>query len=286
MPRAFVAGLIEAAGRAEAGFVDGVCDAFGFWCGARGLFRLICGWAEGVFEAGYALGLGVLAGGDAQDAAESAEDGEATYAGGSGEVSEASAFGGVLGEVFCGGGNDGGLRVGTRSGEVGLAALAGAKASLLGCGGTGEESDVLARGPTAGATGAAVDFRRFDGIEELAVGAGVAGEDLLPLAAGEQAGDSGLGIRDGDGLRWFGAALVGHGVGSHIQYHAARGLAGHSAMFMDICRGYFWMSAGAAKERSSWTAARMAKRTVHSDQARVSFHVAKKKVKKIIAVAA
>ena len=41
-----------------------------------------------------------------------------------------------------------------------------------------------------------------------------------------------------------------------------------------------------ANERSSWTAARMAKRTLHSDQARVSFQVAKKKVKTIMAVAA
>ena len=89
------------------------------------------GGAEGVFEAGDALGLGELAGADAEDAAESAQEGEAADAGGLGEVGEAGAFGGVLGEVVGGGGDDGGLRVGARDGEVGLAALAGAVAGAV-----------------------------------------------------------------------------------------------------------------------------------------------------------
>jgi hypothetical protein len=56
------------------------------------------------------------------------------------------------------------------------------------------QGDVLARGTAAGATGAAVDFGGFDGVEKLAVGAGVAGEDLLSLATGEEAGDGECGV--------------------------------------------------------------------------------------------
>jgi len=95
-------------------------------CGARGLR------AESFFEAGHALGFGELAGADAEDAFEAAKDGEAADAGGFGEVSEAGAFGGVLGEVLGGSGDDGGLGVGTRGGEVGFAAQAGAEAGGFG----------------------------------------------------------------------------------------------------------------------------------------------------------
>ena len=148
----------------------------------------VCGGAEGVLEAGDALGLGEFAGGDAEDAAESAQDGEAADAGSFGEIGQAGALGGMLGEVFRGSGDDGGLGIGARSCEFGLAALAGAEAGLLGRGGGGEEADVLFCGAAAGAAGAAVDLGRLDGVEELAVGVGVAGEHLLPLAAGKEAG--------------------------------------------------------------------------------------------------
>ena len=152
----FGAGLVEAAGGAEAGFVDGVGDALG---GGR------CGAGLGLVSAGRSASLKratrwALAnspGRDAKDPAESTQEGETADAGGLGQVGEARAFGGMLGEVLSGGGDGGGLGVGARGGEVRLAALAGAKASLLGCGGGGEEGDVLPRGAAAGAAGAAVD---------------------------------------------------------------------------------------------------------------------------------
>ena len=57
-PQGLAAGLVEAAGGAEAGLVDGVGDALG-----GGLGRpMSLGGAQGVLEAGDALGLGELAG--------------------------------------------------------------------------------------------------------------------------------------------------------------------------------------------------------------------------------
>ena len=151
------------------------------------------GGAEGVLEVGDALGSGELAGADAEDAAEGAQEGEAADAGDAGQVGEAGAFGGVAGEVVRGAGDEAGLGVGARRGEVRPATLAGAKAGLFGGGGGGEEADVLARGAAAGTAWAAVDHGGFDGIEELAVGGGVARKHLLPLAAGKEAGHGGGG---------------------------------------------------------------------------------------------
>ena len=242
----FAGGFVEAAGGAEAGFVDGVDDAlgFGFRRTARGGFAGGVSGAEGVFEAGDALGLGELSGGDAEDAAESAQDGEAADSGGFSEVGEAGALGGVLGEVVGGGGDGGGLRVGTRDGAVGLAALAGAVAGLFGGGRGGEEADVLFCGATAGTAGAAVDLGGFNGVEELAVGAGVALEHLLPLAAGEEAGygEGRRGTRGwsvGDLLRvgWRAGVAwtwVEHCVGSHTQYLRLWRAVRHSAMFTEV----------------------------------------------------
>ncbi len=151
----FGAGLVEAAGGAEAGFVDGVGDAPGGCGAARGWGGV--GGAQCVLETGDALGLGELTGADAKDPAESTQEGETADAGGPGQVGEARAFGGMLGEVLSGGSDGGGLGVGARGDEVRLAALAGAKASLLGCGCGGEEGDVLPRGAAAGAAGAAIN---------------------------------------------------------------------------------------------------------------------------------
>ena len=147
----------------------------------------------GVLEAGDTLGAGELAGADAEDAAEGAQQGEAAHAGDASEVGEAGAFGGVAGEVVRGAGDEVGLGVGARRGEVRPAALTGAKASLFGGGGGGEEADVLARWTAAGTAWSAVDHGGFDGIDKLAVGGCVAGQHLLPLAAGKEAGRGGGG---------------------------------------------------------------------------------------------
>src|SRR5258708_556588 len=83
--------------------------------------------------------------------AESAQDGEAADAGGLREVSQAGAFGCMLGEELGGGGDDSCLRVGPRDGAIGLASLARAIACLLGRDGAGKEADVLLRRTAAGA---------------------------------------------------------------------------------------------------------------------------------------
>ena len=183
--------LVETAGGAEAGVVDGFGDA-----GPRERPAAMGGadWLDTVLELLEALGPGELAGADAQDSAEAPEEGEAAGASGLGEVGEPGALGGVLGKILGGGGDDFGLGVGPRLGAVGLAAFAGAVAGGLGGVGRGEEADAFAGGATAGAAGLAVDLGRLDGVDELAVGGGVAPEDLLPLAAGEEAGDRRVGL--------------------------------------------------------------------------------------------
>ena len=161
---------------------------------------------------GDALGACELAGADAEDAAEGAQEGEAANTGYARQVCEAGAFGGVAGEVIRGAGDEAGLGVGARRGEVRPAALAGAKAGLFGGGGGGEEADVLARGAAAGTAWAAVDHGGFDGIKELAVGGCVARKYLLPLAAGKEAGRGGGGwipvagvvLRRNAGVPWLG----------------------------------------------------------------------------------
>ena len=152
------------------------------------------GRAQGVFESGDSLGAGKLAWTDTEDAAETAQKGEAADAGGPGQVGEASAFGGVLCEVLAGGGDDVGLWIGAGGCMVRPASFAGAKPGLLRGGSSGEEPDIFASGTAAGAAWTAVDAGGLDGIEELAVGGGVAREDLLPLATGKERWHRGRGI--------------------------------------------------------------------------------------------
>ena len=159
---------------------------------------------------GDALGAGELAGADAEDAAESAQEGEAANAEEACEVGEAGALSGVGGEVVRGTGDEGGLGVGARGGEAGLATLAGTESGEFGGGGGGEEADVVARGAAAGTAWAAVDFGGLDGVDELAVGAGVAREDLLPLATGKETGrgDGWSGFDGWARMRHFGCSPV------------------------------------------------------------------------------
>jgi len=159
---------------------------------------------------GDALGAGELAGADAEDAAESAQEGEAANAESACEVGEAGALSGVGGEVVRGTGDEGGLGVGARGGEAGLATLAGAEAGKFGCGGGGEEADIVARGAAAGTAWAAVDFGGLDCVDELSVGGCVAREDLLPLATGKETGrgDGWSGFDGWARMRHFGCSPV------------------------------------------------------------------------------
>ncbi len=170
-----------------------------------------------------------LDGADAEDALEAAEDGEARDAGRPGHVGEPCPFGGVPGEELGDGGDGLGLRIGSGRGEVGLAAHAGAVACGLGQRRRRKEGDVFARGPAAGAAGAAEDVRRPNRIHELAVGGGVAREHLLPGLAGKDAGDPGGGsLRLCNRRRDVGVGdRCGHG-GLHTQYPPASRLSRHS----------------------------------------------------------
>ena len=164
--------LIQAAWRTKTGFVDSVGDGE-LWL------------ADLVAEALFALLASEVSGGDAEDALEAALQGELAQPCGGGEVVEPGALAGVLGQELGGLGDGCGLRILFRRRSLWLTTQARAEARGFGEGGGGEEADVLALGPAAGAAGAAVDFGGLYGVDELAVGGGIAREDLLPCAACE-----------------------------------------------------------------------------------------------------
>ena len=273
-----LAGLVKAAGGAEACLVDGVGDALGGssgrpddWLGLRCCGRF--GRAQGILEVCDSLGAGELAGADAEHATESAQKGEAADAGGTGQVGQAGAFGGMFGEVLAGGGYDGGLGVRPWRGELRLTALAGAEASLLRGGGGGEEVNTLARGAAARTAWTAIYPGGFDGIEELAVGAGIARSTCCHWRPGKRLGaassDEFVGREGGfPWLGWFCAAgLLCCGWDMVCALLPVSSLAPHRATLRKVQRSYGrpGLASLRAGQRSRLLAGRVAPGTKQKD---------------------